>query len=80
MDMQTLTAFFLWCTLINSGILILWMLFLVLAPDFLYRVQSRWFPIPRETYDVVMYAFFGLFKLLFLVFSVIPFVALLIVG
>ena len=80
MAMQTLTAFFLWCTLINGGILILWTLFLVFAPDFVYRIQNRWFPIPRETYDVVIYAFLGLFKLLFLVFSVTPYLALLIVG
>ena len=80
MAMQTLTAFFLWCTLINGGILILWTLFLVFAPDFLYRIQNRWFPIPRQTYDVVIYGFLGLFKLLFLVFSVTPYLALLIVG
>jgi Family of unknown function (DUF6868) len=80
MAMQTLTAFFLWCTLINGGILILWTLFLVFAPDFLYRIQNRWFPIPRQIYDVVIYAFLGLFKLLFLVFSVTPYLALLIVG
>ena len=80
MAMQTLTAFFLWCTLINGGILILWTLFLVFAPDFLYRIQNRWFPIPRQTYDVVIYAFLGLFKLLFLVFGVTPYLALLIVG
>jgi len=80
MAMQTLTAFFLWCTIINGGILILWTLFLVFAPDFVYRIQNRWFPIPRETYDVVIYAFLGLFKLLFLVFSVTPYLALLIVG
>ena len=80
MNMQTLTAFFLWCTLINGGILIFWTLFLVFAPDFVYRIQNRWFPIPRETYDVVIYAFLGLFKLLFLVFSVTPYVALLIIG
>ena len=80
MNLHTLTAFFLWCTIINGVILILWTMFLVLAPDFLYRIQNRWFPIPRGTYDVVMYAFLGLFKILFLVFSVTPYAALLIVG
>ena len=80
MAMQTLTAFFLWCTLINGGILILWTLFLVFAPDFLYRIQNRWFPIPRQTYDAIIYGFLGLFKLLFLVFSVTPYLALLIIG
>jgi hypothetical protein len=80
MNMQTLTAFFMWCTIINGGILIFWTMFLVFARDFVYRIQHKWFPIPRETYDVVIYAFLGLFKLLFLVFSLTPYLALLIVG
>ena len=80
MNMQTLTAFFMWCTIINGGILIFWTMFLVFAPDFVYRIQHTWFPIPREAYDVVIYAFLGLFKLLFLVFSLTPYLALLIVG
>jgi len=80
MDIQTLTTFFMWCTIINGGIFILWILFLVFAPDFVYRIQSNWFPIPRATYDLVIYSFLGLFKIVFLVFSVVPYVALLIVS
>jgi len=80
MDIQTLTTFFMWCTIINGGIFILWILFLVFAPDFVYRIQSNWFPIPRATYDPVIYSFLGLFKIVFLVFSVVPYVALLIVS
>ena len=52
----------------------------MLAPDMVYRTQSKWFPIPRETFNVVLYAFLGLFKIVFLVFNVVPYVALLIVG
>jgi len=79
-DIQTLTMFFMWCTIINGGILVLWTTFFVFAPDFVYGIQNKWFPIPRETYDVVIYAFLGLFKVLFFVFNVVPYVALLIVG
>ncbi|MCZ6445193.1 MAG: hypothetical protein O7F17_00165 [Planctomycetota bacterium] len=46
----------------------------------MYRTQSKWFPIPRETFNVVIYSFLGLFKIVFLVFNVVPYVALLIVG
>ena len=80
MDMQTLTSFFMWCTLLNGGILALWTLFLVLAPDLVYRIQSLWFPISRETFNVIIFSFLGLFKILFLVFNVIPYAALLIIG
>ncbi len=80
MDIQTLTTFFMWCTIINAGILILWSLFFLCAPDFVYRTHSRWFPISRETFDVVIYSFLGLFKVLVTVFNLVPYVALLIIG
>ena len=80
MDIQTLTTFFMWCTILNVGILILWAAFFLFAPDFVYRTQSKWFPIPRETYNVLIYSFLGLFKVLFIVFNVIPYLALLIVA
>lgn len=80
MDMPTLTMFFMWCTIINGGILMLWTMFFVFAPDFVYRVQSKWFPIPRETYNVVVYAFLGAFKIVFIVFNIVPYVTLLMIG
>ena len=80
MDIQTLTRFFLWCTIINGTLLVLWTAMCALAPDIVYRMQNKWFPIPRETYNVVIYLFLGLFKIVFLVFNVVPYVALLIAG
>ncbi len=80
MDIQALKTFFMWCTIINGALLFLWTLMFKVAPDLVYRTQSKWFPIPRETFNVIMYSFLGLFKIIFLVFNVIPYLALLIVG
>jgi len=80
MDIQTLTDFFMWCTVLNGGLLVLWTMAFLVAPDLVYRTQSRWFPIPRETFNVVMYSFLGLFKVLFLVFNAVPFLVLLILA
>jgi hypothetical protein len=80
MDLPTLTTFFMWCTIINGGLLLLWTAFCLFAPDLVYRMQSKWFPISRETFNVVIYSFLGLFKIAFLVFNVVPYVALLIIG
>ena len=80
MDLQTATAFFVWCTIINGGLLALWTAMCMLAPDLVYRTQNRWFPLPRETFNIVMYAFLGIFKIAFLVFNLVPLVALLIVA
>ena len=80
MDIQTLTTFFMWCTIINGGILVLWAGFCMFTPDLVYRTQRLFFPISRETFDVLIYSFLGLFKIFFLVFNVTPYVALLIMG
>jgi hypothetical protein len=80
MDIQTLTTFFMWCTVINGGMLVLWSVFLFFAPDLTYRTQVRWFPIPRETFTVIFYCFLGAFKIVFYVFNLVPYIALLIIG
>ena len=80
MDIQTLTSFFMWCTIINGGLLIFWTLACMFAPELVYRTQKRWFPIPRETFNVVIYSFLGAFKIFFLFFNAVPYAALLIVG
>jgi len=79
MDIQTLTTFFMWCAIINGILFIYWVLICKFAPDFVYRMQSKWISIPRETYNVLMYSFLGFFKIIFLVFIVVPYVALLII-
>ena len=80
MDIETLTRFFMWCTIMNGALLALWTTMLILAPDLVYRMQSKRFPIPRKTFDVVMYSFLGLFKMFVLAFNLVPYIALLIVG
>jgi hypothetical protein len=80
MDIQALTGFFMWCTIINGTLLLFWTMMCFLAPDLVYSTQNKWFPIPREAFNVVMYSFLGLFKIFFLVFNAVPYVALLIVG
>ena len=52
----------------------------ILVPDLVYRTKSKWFPIPRETFNVVIYSFLGLFKIVFLVFNLVTYLVLLIIG
>lgn len=80
MDMHTLTAFFLWCTILNGGLLILSFLMLISVGDVAYKVHGRWFPMPRETYNAALFSFVAIFKMLWLVFNLVPLVALLIIG
>ncbi|OGV67930.1 MAG: hypothetical protein A2498_14625 [Lentisphaerae bacterium RIFOXYC12_FULL_60_16] len=80
MDIQVLRTWLMWCTIMSGSLLVLWALLCVFAMERVYRLQTRWFPMPRETFMVVMYGFLGLFKTGFLLFHAIPYVALLIMG
>ena len=79
MDFQKLTEFFKWCTIINVALFILSAIIFLAAPDFIYSVHGQLFHMPREAFDVVIYSFLGLYKIVILVFNLVPYVALLIV-
>lgn len=80
MTISILTNFFLWCTIINGSLLVIWTVVSMLAPDIIYSLQSKWFPIRRDAFDVILYCYLGLFKIFFIVFNLVPYLALLIVG
>ena len=80
MNITLLRAFFMWCTILNAGLLLLAFLVCAFAGNWVYRLHSRWFPMPRETFNVVLYAFLGAYKIVFWLFCAVPYVALVIMG
>jgi hypothetical protein len=69
----------MWCTILNVALLALSSLMCMCAGDWIYRIHSKWFSIPREAFNVAIYSFLGLYKVLVFVFNLIPYVALLII-
>lgn len=80
MGIEALTKFFMWCTIINAGLLIVAFLAWLPAGDLIYRLHGRWFPMPRETFNAVFYGFIGFYKVLVYVFCLVPWLALEIIG
>jgi hypothetical protein len=80
MDIETIRAFFMWCTIINGSLFILSFMMTAYAGDWVYRISSVWYRIPRDMFNVVIYCFIGLFKLFVIVFNVVPYLTLLIIG
>ena len=79
MNLQILTQFFMWCTIINVALLIITSLIWLFGADFIYKIHGRFFPMPRETFNAIFYFFIGIYKLLVYVFNLIPWIALLII-
>jgi hypothetical protein len=80
MDIQTLISFFMWCSILNLGLLMLSFIMLACAGDFVYRMHSKWFPMPRDRFNAVIYSFIGFYKIIVIVFNVVPWAALAIIG
>jgi len=69
-----------WCAVMNIGLLVWWFIFIALAHDWTYRLHSKWFKISVETFDSIHYAGMASFKMGTLLFILIPYFALHIVG
>ena len=80
MMIETVTEFFMWCTIINGALLLLGSIMCLLMQNWIYSIHSKFLAISREAFNVAIYSFLGLFKIAFLIFSVVPYVALLIIG
>ncbi len=79
MDIATVRTFFMWCTIMSGGLLLLSFLIIAFAGDWVYRMHRKWFPLSRESFYGVIYAFLGVLKLFVLIFNLIPYMALLLV-
>ena len=82
MDIAMLTKFFMWCTILNVGLLLL--SFFVVAVGFggdvVYRIHSKWFSMPRDTFNAVLYLLIGVYKIFVFVFNIVPWIALKIIA
>ena len=70
----------MWCCIINASLLTFWTILFLLAPEFLYSTQRIFFTIKKDTFNIIMYSFLAFFKIFFIIFNLVPFIALLIVG
>jgi len=80
MTVELLKQFLLWCLLFNYGVLLLWAGFWIFGREFIYRLHSRWFDIPRDRFDSIHYLSMAVFKILILVFHLVPLLALCLLG
>jgi len=80
MSIETLRYALLWCAVINYGVMLVWFLFFILARDLIHRLHGQWFRLSREQFDMAHYAGMAIFKLGIILFNLVPYVALRIVG
>ena len=80
MDLATARNILFWCTLINYVILLTWSLLMVARHGWLHRLSIRFYRISAEQFDVINFAGIVFYKTLIILFNLVPYIALLIVG
>jgi hypothetical protein len=81
--MQNISAikdFLLWSAIINYLVLVVWFCAFVFLNDFLRKLHGRWFDLEPKTFDALHYAGMAIYKILVLVFNVVPFFAICLAG
>ena len=80
MSIAQVREFFLWCTVINYGVLLLWWAVFSLAHDeqnrLVKRLLGRSFSMPVERMDEIQFAGMALYKIGVFLFNLVPYVAL----
>lgn len=77
MDINRVFQFFQWCTIINGVLLLFTTFVIMLMPNRIYRLHSRCFSLSRDSFNVIVYAYLGLFKLFFIFFNLMPYLVLI---
>jgi len=80
MTIDTVRRALLWCSIINIGLLLWWLIFITVAHDWVYRFHGKWFKLSEQKFDAIHYAGMAFFKIGIFVFNIVPYLALLIVG
>ncbi|MDZ8119970.1 DUF6868 family protein [Pontiella agarivorans] len=76
MNMEFLRQFFGWMTLINLALFIFTALMSAFCRGLIYKVHSRMFGLSEETTNKALYYFLAFYKIIFITFNLIPWLAL----
>jgi hypothetical protein len=75
-ELQTVTAFFGWCAVLNIGLLLFTAIWLIVFRDFTKSIHSAILSVDQDSMDVIYFQFMGNLKIAVIVFNVVPYLAL----
>ena len=80
MTIYQIREFLMWCSVINVGLMIVMFLILWLGRSWVYKMHSKMFPVTESQFNVIVYSFLGVYKLVIYMFNIIPWIAVCIVA
>ncbi len=80
MTLEVIRDMLAWCSVINLGLLIFWVLFYAAARGVVFKIHGGIFELTQEQINKTHYKGIIYFKLGIILFNVVPYLALRIVG
>lgn len=69
-----------WCSVINVVLLLASVLLYRSMRNLAHRLHGKWFHLSSDKMDAIVYAMLGFYKICIIVFNIVPYIALRIVG
>jgi hypothetical protein len=79
MSIEIARSFFLWCSVINYAILLVWVALATLGRDWMCRLLSRLYRVSTEQFDMLNLGGITLYKTGILLFNIVPCISLYLV-
>lgn len=76
MTIQYLEEFFMWMTVINLGLIIFTAMMYMMAKEMIQRFHGKLFGLAPETISAFIYGYLGVYKIVFIVFVLVPWLSL----
>lgn len=76
MNIEQLTIFFGWTSLLNYLLLTFWFLIFCVARDWLFELHNAWFDISREQFNLMNYNGMAYYKIFLFIFNLMPYLTL----
>lgn len=76
MDIEFARSVLGWCSLVHVGLLTVWFLVFSTAHDSMHRFHGKWFMLSAEEFDRTHYMLMGMYKLVTVLFFLVPYLVL----
>ena len=76
MNIEFLREALCWSLAINYLILLIWFFAFIYAKNWMRSLHGRWFNLSDQTFDAIHYAAMAIYKILIMVFNLVPLIVL----
>lgn len=76
MTLNQLTTFFGWSTILNSIVLILWLVLILAGRSWVYKIHGKLFSLSDSQMNMIHFGGMALYKLMIYFFNLVPYIAL----